>query len=127
MWQLLECTPVHIFFIWETVWRGKTIIQEIIVSTHQTIVCNNKRVCVILITMHNNLTCMLLSIYMPGNNYCMTSVRPEFSDTLDCIESLFNTINCNAQICCGDYNMSFDKRDAHLVERPVKLCAQTSK
>ena len=51
---------------------------------------------------------------MPGNNYSMSSVRPEFSDTLDCIESLFNTIDCNAQICCGDYNVSFDKRDAHL-------------
>ena len=65
------------------------------------------RVCSILITMHNNFTCMLLSIYMPDNNYSMSSVRPEFSDTLDCIESLFNTIDCNAQICCGDYNVSF--------------------
>ena len=80
----------------------------------ENIVCNSKRVCGILITMHNNFTCMLLSIYMPGNNYYMSSVRPEFSDTLDCIESLFNTIDCNAQICCGDYNVSFDKRDAHL-------------
>ena len=51
---------------------------------------------------------------MLGNNYSMSFVRPEFSDTLDCIESLFNTIDCNAQICCGDYNVSFDKRDAHL-------------
>ena len=58
---------------------------------------------------------MLLSIYMTGNNYSMSSVRPEFSDTLDCIdESLINTIDCNAQICCGDYNVSFDKRDPHL-------------
>ena len=44
----------------------------------------------------------------------MSSVRPEFSDTIDCIESLSNTINCNVQICCGEYNVWFDKRDAHL-------------
>ena len=64
--------------------------------------------------MHNSFTRMLLSIYMPGNNYSRSSVKPEFSDTLDCIESLFNTIDCNAQICCVDYKVSFDKRDAHL-------------
>ena len=82
--------------------------------TSKNIVCNSKRVCGILIIMHNNCTCMLLSIYMPGNNYSMSSVGPEFSDILDFIESLFNSIDCNAQICCGDYNVSFDKRDAHL-------------
>ena len=94
---------------------GVGILFKKSLSPHiKNIVCNSKRVCGILITMHNNFTCMLLSIYMPGNNYSMSSVRPEFSDTLDCIESLFNTIDCNGQICCGDYNVSFDKRDAHL-------------
>ena len=39
-------------------------------------VCNSKRVCGILITMRNNFTCMLLSIYMPGNNYYMFSGTP---------------------------------------------------
>ena len=94
---------------------GVGILFKKSLSPHiENIVCNSKRVCGILITMHNNFTCMLLSIYMPGNNYSMSSVRPEFSDTLDCIESLFNTIDCNAQICCEDYNVSFDRRDAHL-------------
>ena len=94
---------------------GVGILFKKSLSPHiKNIVCNSKRVCGILITMHNNFTCMLLSIYMPGNNYSMSSVRPEFSDTLECIVSLFNTIDCNAQICCGDYNVLFDKRDAHL-------------
>ena len=92
---------------------GVGILFKKSLSPHiKNIVCNSKRVCGILITMHNNF--MLLSIYRPGNNYYMSSVRTEFSNTPDCIESLFNTIDCNAQICCGDYNVSFDKRDAHL-------------
>ena len=55
----------------------------------------------------------------------MSSVRPEFSDTLDCIESLINTIDSNAQMCCGDYNVSFDKRDAHL-EHLKKLVSRNN-
>ena len=44
----------------------------------------------------------------------MSSVRPEFSDTHDCIKSLINTIDCNAKICCGDYNdVSFHKTNEH--------------
>ena len=64
--------------------------------------------------MHNHFTCLLLSIYMPGNNYFMSSVRPEFSDTLIALSHYLILFNCNAQICCGDYNVSFDKKDAHL-------------
>ena len=70
---------------------GVGILFKKLLSPHiKNIVCNREGVCGILIPMHNNFTCMLLSIYMPGNNYSMSSVRPEFSDALDCIESLFN-------------------------------------
>ena len=40
------------------------------------IIYNSKRVCDILITMHNNYTCMLLSIYIPVNNYAMLEQSP---------------------------------------------------
>ena len=45
--------------------EGVGILIKKSLSPHiKNIVCNSKRVCGILITMHNNVTCMLVSIYM---------------------------------------------------------------
>ena len=74
-------------FISGRLFGGVGILFKKSLSPHiKNIVCNSKGVFGILITMHNNFTCMLLSIYMPGNNYSMSSVRPEFSDTLELYE-----------------------------------------
>ena len=91
-------TLVHMYIL-ETIRRGSNIIHESLSPHIKNIVCKSKRLCGNLIT----------SIYMPCKNYYMSSVRPEFSDILDCIESVINTIDCNAQIWCGDYNVYFEE------------------
>ena len=60
--------------------------------------CNSKRLCGMCITMKNDFKCLLFSIYMPNDNYSMSIVRPEFNNTIDCIELLLNSIDCNAHI-----------------------------
>ena len=44
--------------------------------------------------------CLLLSVCLPCDNYANT----ESVEYIDYIEQLFNPIDCNAFICCGDLN-----------------------
>ena len=39
-------------------------------------------------------------------------INQEYSECIDYIESLYNNSNCNAFICCGDYNTSFERLNA---------------
>ena len=58
---------------------------------------------------------VLFSIYMPTDNYSMFIVRAEFNNTINCIESLLNSMDCNARILCGDFNVSLVRDNAHTV------------
>ena len=42
----------------------------------------------------------------------MYNINQEYSECIDYIESLYNNSNCNACICCGDYNTSFERLNA---------------
>ena len=58
--------------------------------------------------MSNNFSCLLLSIYLPCDNYCNAAN----ADYVDCIESLLISEHCNAFMCCGYYNNSFEQNNA---------------
>ena len=47
-------------------------------------------------------------MYLPCDNYS-TDVNSEYVKCLDYIELLINSIDCNAVVCCGDYNTSFER------------------
>ena len=67
----------------------------------------NRRICGIKIIFGKQIMCLLLSVYLPCDNY--TSWASEFTECIDYIESLFNSMDCNALICCGDFNTSFGR------------------
>ena len=57
--------------------------------------CNSRRLCGMCITMKNDFKCLLFSIYMTTNNYSI--VRPKFINTINCIKSLLNSVDCNGR------------------------------
>ena len=71
----------------------------------------NRRVCGIKINFSPVFSCLLLSVYLPCDNYC-NIVSNEYLECIEHIESLYNTIDCNSFICCGDYNSCFERLNA---------------
>ena len=57
---------------------------------------------------YNLLSCLLVSMYLSCDNYS-TNVNSEYVKCIDYIEMLINSIYCNAFVCCGDYNTSFER------------------
>ena len=47
---------------------------------------NNRRVCGLVINLATNFTCLLLSVYLPCDNYC-SIVNREYNECIDYIES----------------------------------------
>ncbi len=72
----------------------------------------NRRVCGIKISSHNSLSCMLLNVYLPCDNYSNNDVTQEYRECIEYIETLHNSSDCEAFICCGDYNTSFERHNA---------------
>ena len=68
----------------------------------------NKIISGIKIMFGKQTVCLLLSVYLPCNNYT-SSASAEFTESSDYIESLFNSMNFNAFICCRDCNTSFER------------------
>ena len=73
--------------------------------------CKNRRICAATINLADNFSCLLLSIYLPCDNYS-NAANADYVDCIDCIESLLISEHCNAFICCGDYNTSFERNNA---------------
>ena len=73
---------------------------------------HNRRVSGNIINFTSNFSCLSLSVYLPYDNYSTVYVNHEYTECIDYIESLHNTANCSAFICCGDYNCSFDRSNA---------------
>ena len=48
---------------------------------------------------------------LPCDNYS-NAANADYVDCIDCIESLLISEHCNAFICCGDYNTSFERNIA---------------
>ena len=73
---------------------------------------HNRRVSGIIINFSLNCSCLLLSVYLPCDKYNTVYVNYEYTECIDYIESLYNTANCSAFICCGNYNCYFDRSNA---------------
>ena len=68
----------------------------------------NRRISGIKIMFGKQAVCLLLSVYLPCDNYT-SSASAEFTEYIDYIESLFNSMDFDAFICCGDFNTSFER------------------
>ena len=79
------------------------------IINHITI--TNRRMCGINITV-NNILLVILSIYMPCDNYSRTIVNPPFSDCIDDFECILNDLQCTSFIGAEDYNTCFNRFNA---------------
>ena len=70
---------------------------------------HNRRVSGIHINFISIFSCLLLSVYLPCDNYSTVYVNHEYTECIDYIESLYNAANCSAFLCCGYYNCSLDR------------------
>ena len=68
----------------------------------------NRRNYGIKIMFGKQIVCLLLSVYLPCDNYT-SSASAEFTECIDYIEPLFNSMDFNAFICCGDCNTSLER------------------
>ena len=68
----------------------------------------NRRIYGIKMIFGKQIVCLLLSVYLSCDNYT-SSASSEFTECIDYIESLFNSMDGNAFICCGDFNTSFER------------------
>ena len=75
------------------------------------ITITNRRLCGINITV-NNSSLVILSIYMPCDNYSRTIVNQTFSDCIDDIECILSDLQCTSFIGAGDYNTCFNRLNA---------------
>ena len=50
-------------------------------------------------------------MYLLCDNYS-TNANSEYVKCIDYIEMLINSIYCNAFVCCGDYNTSFERTNS---------------
>ena len=70
------------------------------------------RVCGIILNYENNISCILLNLYLPCDNFSNVQTTDEYINCIEYIESMFNSSNCDAFICCGDLNTSFERDNA---------------
>ena len=68
----------------------------------------NIRISGIKIMFGKQIVCLFLSVHLPCDNY-ISSASVEFTECIDYIESLFNSMDFNTFICCGDFNTSFER------------------
>ena len=47
---------------------------------------------------------MLLKLYLPCDNFNNVHTIDEYINCIEYVESIFNSSNCDAIICCGDLN-----------------------
>ena len=79
------------------------------IINHITI--TNRRLCGVNITV-NNISLVILSIYMPCDTYSRTTVNQKFSDCIYAIECILNDLQCTSFIGAGDYNTCFNRLNA---------------
>ena len=65
----------------------------------------NRRVCAVKMTIDNNFTCLIISVYLPWDTYNQR-VQKKYTYTFDYIECLISSIECNSVIICGEGNRS---------------------
>ena len=55
---------------------------------------------------------MSLNLYHPCDNFSNVQTTDEHINNIEYVESMFNSYNCDAFICCGDLNTSFESDNA---------------
>ena len=63
----------------------------------------------------NFFSCMLLNLYLPCDNFSNVQTTDEYINCIEYVESMFfNSSNCDAFVCCGDLNTSFERDNLNL-------------
>ena len=63
------------------------------------------------IVMENNFSYLLLSVYLPCDNFC-NILNQSYAAEINVMEHIFNTVSCNALMICGDFNTFFSRDNA---------------
>ncbi len=74
------------------------------------ITCNSKRISGIKVVT-GLFSCVILSVYLPCDSFS-NHIDPVYAETISCIETIYNSIDCNSFIVCGDFNTSFSRDNA---------------
>ncbi|ELT97470.1 hypothetical protein CAPTEDRAFT_193430 [Capitella teleta] len=77
---------------------------------------NSSRACAIVVQLTRTYTVLIVSVYMPCDNYSGHNVLPEYDGVLDAIEQTLSSntgSSCNDFVICGDFNTSFERFNAH--------------
>ena len=112
------CTGIAGVDSYDSIIRGRpkggfAIMYHKKIAKHIThIKSTNRRVCGIILNYENNFSCMLLNLYLPCDNFINVQTTDEYINCIEYVESMFNSSNCDAFICCGDLNTSFESDNA---------------
>ena len=55
---------------------------------------------------------MLITVYMPNDNYSTSHVTQSFENAIVDIECCLQSMQCNKVVICGDFNTSFERPNA---------------
>ena len=94
-------------------WWYFNFVQKRLFDNIVGIKSTNTRVSGIKIISKCNFLCLLLNVYFTCDNYSNTTVTQGFIDCVEYIENLYNLSDCSSYICCGDFNTSSDRNNAH--------------
>jgi len=70
------------------------------------------RLCSVILRSVSDMSILVISVYMPCDNYSMTNVNTEFEEVISIIECTMHTHDCDAYILCGDFNTCFIRANA---------------
>ena len=88
---------------------GTTILYKKHLAKYVTsIPCQDKRISAVKVVMENNSSYVLLTVYLPSDNFC-NIFNQSYAAKINVMEHIFNTVSCNAFIICGVFNTSFSR------------------
>ena len=92
--------------------RGVSILHKKSLSCYiEHIKPSHRRTCAISITIEN-LSCLILSVYMPCDTYLGNNVNSEFVDCIDNIKNDLQSYDFNHIIITGDVKTVFSRDNA---------------
>jgi hypothetical protein len=78
----------------------------------QPLPIDSARACGIILKCNMSVKIVLISVYMPCDNYSMHNANVLYEDVLDAIESVLSSVDYDHCILCGDFNTSFSRSNA---------------
>ena len=88
-----------------------------------SIPCQSRRISAVKVVMENNFSYVLLSVYLPSDNFC-NILNQLYAAEINVMEHIFNTVYCNAFMICSDFNTSFSRDNAqttHLSDLCIEI------